>query len=120
MNPILMEINLEKCNFDDECDFCKSPEGGSYAKLNHVPEDVTETEFYICGKCAIEKGYLVTLKPCPFCGAEARLKESYDVCLVGCTKCNAQVQDSQSSDPDFNAKEDAIKQWNKRVSKETK
>jgi hypothetical protein len=40
--------------------------------------------------------------------------------LVGCTKCGAQVQDSQSSDPDFNAKEDAIKQWNKRVSKDPK
>lgn len=46
---------LEKCDFDDECDFCKNPEGGSWAALYHVPEDVTETRYYICRKCILEE-----------------------------------------------------------------
>lgn len=44
-------IGLELCEFDDECDFCDDPKEGSYCRLIHNPEDVTETEFYICGKC---------------------------------------------------------------------
>lgn len=56
-------LEVEICEFDDECDFCKSPEDGTYAKLNRVPEDVTETEFYICGKCAIAKGYSLNKEP---------------------------------------------------------
>lgn len=46
--------NLTRCEFDDECDFCKEPSQGSYARLNHVPEDCTETDFYICGGCVSE------------------------------------------------------------------
>jgi hypothetical protein len=42
---------LERCEFDDECDCCATPEGGSFTRLIHNPEDVTEAEFYICGSC---------------------------------------------------------------------
>lgn len=42
---------LERCEFDDECDRCTSPTGGSWAKLYNEPEGVTETEYYICGGC---------------------------------------------------------------------
>jgi len=46
-------LGLEKCEFEDECDFCESPSGPSYVSLSHIPEDVTETNFYICSACAI-------------------------------------------------------------------
>lgn len=47
--------HLERCEFDDECDFCKDPQLGMYCSLNHIPEDVTETEYYKCGKCALQE-----------------------------------------------------------------
>lgn len=50
-----IEKHFEKCEFDDECDFCDNPEHGSYAKIDYIPEDVAETDFYICGKCASVK-----------------------------------------------------------------
>ena len=49
-----IEEHFDKCDFDDECDFCDNPQNGSYAKLYHEPEGVTEAEYYICGKCASE------------------------------------------------------------------
>lgn len=45
---------LVRCKFDDGCEFCSSPEGGIFTRLIHNPEDVTEAEFYICGKCVHE------------------------------------------------------------------
>lgn len=47
-----IEKHFELCEFDDECDFCDNPEHGTYAKIDYIPEDVAETDFYICGKCA--------------------------------------------------------------------
>ena len=49
-----IEEHFDKCDFDDECDFCDNPSNGTYAKLYHEPEGVTEAEYYICGKCASE------------------------------------------------------------------
>ena len=46
--------NIIRCEFDDECEFCNSPEGGSFTRLIHNAEDCTEAEFYICGKCLHE------------------------------------------------------------------
>lgn len=48
----IIAAGLEQCEFDDECDFCNAPEGGTFTRLIHNPEDVTEAEFYICNKCA--------------------------------------------------------------------
>lgn len=45
---------LVRCEFDDGCEFCSNPEGGIFTRLIHNPEDVTEAEFYICGKCVHE------------------------------------------------------------------
>jgi len=42
---------LERCEFDDECEFCSEPEGGVFTRLIHNAEDCTEAEFYICGSC---------------------------------------------------------------------
>ena len=49
-----IEEHFDKCDFDDDCDFCDNPSNGTYAKLYHEPEGVTEAEYYICGKCASE------------------------------------------------------------------
>jgi hypothetical protein len=46
-------FGLEKCNFDDDCDFCDKPQGGVWAKITTAWE--TETEYYICGECIDEK-----------------------------------------------------------------
>lgn len=43
---------LERCEFDDECEFCTNPQGGSFTRLTHNAESNTEAEFYICGDCA--------------------------------------------------------------------
>lgn len=47
---------LERCEFDDECDYCSKPRKGSYASMCRG-SDFVETNFYICGKCAIVGHY---------------------------------------------------------------
>lgn len=59
--PVDVFAGLELCEFNDECDFCKDPMGGSYARLVRNPMDVTETEFYICGTCARKGKHLAKL-----------------------------------------------------------
>jgi hypothetical protein len=41
---------LEPCEFDDECEFCSRPRGGSYASISGYYE--VEVDYYICGHCA--------------------------------------------------------------------
>ncbi len=55
------------------------------------------------------------LKPCPFCGGKANLKEKYIHGVanrknywVVCTNCQIRIQDR-------NSVEKAIEQWNRRV-----
>jgi hypothetical protein len=52
--PVQLVAGLEQCEFDDECEFCKSPQGGSFTRLSYNAEDCTEAEFYICGDCVHE------------------------------------------------------------------
>ncbi|MGZ5055348.1 MAG: hypothetical protein ACXWAT_10465 [Methylobacter sp.] len=47
----ILHAGLTRCEFDDECDKCDSPSGGTWAKICQMPEDVAETEYYICGVC---------------------------------------------------------------------
>lgn len=56
---------LEKCDFDDACDRCSSPTGGSWVQLCHIPEDVTEANFYICWECIKARA---ALDWCEICG----------------------------------------------------
>ena len=44
-------LELEKCEFDDMCDFCKNPKKGSYAYITGC--ECRDTEYYICGDCAL-------------------------------------------------------------------
>ena len=41
-----------RCEFDDECENCDSPEKGSYAVGYTNDECGEEVDYYICGKCA--------------------------------------------------------------------
>lgn len=47
-----IEQYFTRCEFDDECDVCKNPEGGSYAAGYTNDECGCEVDHYICGKCA--------------------------------------------------------------------
>ncbi len=49
------------------------------------------------------------LKPCPFCGGEARLQSFYKDHCVYCRKCNASTMKY------YPTKEEAIEAWNRRV-----
>jgi len=51
MSPEEIEKHYTKCEFNDACDFCKDPQEGSYADIS-TTENGTETNFYVCGKCA--------------------------------------------------------------------
>lgn len=56
---------------------------------------------------------MVELKPCPFCGGEAKLEHNYmtdygDSYWVSCCSCNV------STDSDW-AQESVIATWNKRT-----
>lgn len=45
-------FGYERCDFNDECDLCKDPKGGSYARMSRPAESSPEVDYYICGKCA--------------------------------------------------------------------
>lgn len=47
---------LERCDFDGECQYCSKPRKGSYASMSRGC-DFVEVNFYICGKCAIAGHY---------------------------------------------------------------
>ena len=60
--------HLEKCEFDDECDFCSSPSMGTYAKMIRIPGENPEVDFYVCGRCAEMRDWMPsnsTNQPCP-------------------------------------------------------
>lgn len=47
------------------------------------------------------------LKPCPFCGGEARLDMDFDWSYVYCINCQAQIERAW--------KKEAIEAWNRRA-----
>jgi hypothetical protein len=56
MSPQEIEKHYERCEFDDECDFCETPEGESYVSMSPGCDGVdAEANYYICGKCAPAK-----------------------------------------------------------------
>ena len=74
MNPVVGRTDpehvphLEKCEFDDECDFCSSPSMGTYAKMIRIPGENPEVDFYVCGRCAEMRDWMPsnsTNQPCP-------------------------------------------------------
>ena len=49
-----------------------------------------------------------TLKPCPFCGAEAEMHGGRECCWIFCNGCHATTTN-------FEHKKDAIAAWNHRT-----
>lgn len=47
-----IEKYFVRCEFDDLCDVCNDPKGGSYAAGYSNNECGCEVDYYICGKCA--------------------------------------------------------------------
>lgn len=63
--PYYSKGGLELCDFDDECEFCRSPKKGTYASISGYEQP--ETDFYICGKCAVKnhkKEYIANQSMC--------------------------------------------------------
>ena len=50
-----------------------------------------------------------TLKPCPFCGGEARVQSYYRDYAIYCFKCNASTRKF------YPTREEAEKAWNRRA-----
>lgn len=48
------KIGLVKCDFDNECDTCKNPEGKTFAVGYTNDMCGEECDYYICQKCATE------------------------------------------------------------------
>ena len=46
-------LGVQQCDFSGECDYCTTPAGPSYAAIFHA-DGVLETDYYICGACAIK------------------------------------------------------------------
>lgn len=40
---------LNKCNFEDECDFCNNPKEGTFCRSSGYEYD--DDFYWICGKC---------------------------------------------------------------------
>lgn len=47
-----IEKYFVRCEFDDTCNVCDDPQGGSYASGYSNNECGCEVDYYICGKCA--------------------------------------------------------------------
>ena len=60
---------------------------------------------------------MAELKPCPFCGGEARLrKDEYRNFWVECKNCLCGTSFASGSSPDEKLIETVIQDWNRRVS----
>ena len=83
---------LVKCDFDDACDCCSNPTGGSWASLIHIPEGNTEAEYYICWECLKARA---ALDWCEICGHSTG--EGIRVCEE-CERWQELIEESDSED----------------------
>lgn len=68
----------------------------------------------------IRKMSEIKLKPCPFCGGEARIaSEGGTVVLATCKKCHAETQ-GVSISAEYCANEKAAEEWNRRINQPPK
>jgi len=66
IDDYIKHSGLVRCDFDDSCDKCSTPRGGSWVEL-YCTEGVSEAVYYICGNCIKERAML---DYCDFCRSE--------------------------------------------------
>lgn len=53
-DPFIELEGFKRCQYDNECDFCKNPLEGSYMKHSGSYEHPDELDYVICGKCIVD------------------------------------------------------------------
>ena len=76
-------------------------------------EYLADTGRMICEKC--ENRQQPYIKPCPFCGGEAKYVYSLPYNAVKCKKCNAWSRTVVDSYEQRDGKAEAIEAWNRRA-----
>ena len=56
------------------------------------------------------------LKPCPFCGGEAKLVNTWNcLCQIICRSCGATIGEVKKHPNDFRTRDEVIAAWNRRA-----
>ncbi len=54
-DPFIETIGLfVRANCNDQCDFCETPQNGSYSRPSGCYEYPDEVDYAICGKCIVD------------------------------------------------------------------
>lgn len=53
IDPFIELLGFKICQWDNGCDYCNTPENGSYIKSSGCYEYPDEIDYEICGKCII-------------------------------------------------------------------
>ena len=86
----------------------KTAEERKVAYSQYCDDCAKNEEAVFCALDWIDAEYVVRLKPCPFCGGEAKSRKSNRVYYVFCTNCSMKTVDSTTPDG-------VIAAWNRRV-----
>ena len=54
------------------------------------------------------------LKPCPFCGGEAKLVRTWHLHHISCRSCGANIGEIKRHPNDFRTRDEVIVAWNRR------
>lgn len=58
---------------------------------------------------------MTELKPCPFCGGEAKLVNTWNcLCHIICRSCGATIGEAKRHPNDFRTRDEVIAAWNRR------
>ena len=55
------------------------------------------------------------LKPCPFCGGEAKLVRNWNLYYIMCRSCVAIIGEVKEHPNDFRTRDEVIAAWNRRA-----
>lgn len=58
---------------------------------------------------------MIELKPCPFCGSEAKLVRNWNLHYIMCRSCGATIGEVKRHPNDFRTRDEVIAAWNSRT-----